>query len=64
MKIMGPEYGNAPIELVEKHKELAIQMGKLFEVNSQDPKLFELQKQAQELEAQILEFNRKFSTEN
>lgn len=58
MKILEPQYGNAPIELIEKHKKLARLMGEMFEANPQEPELFELQKQVGELEAQIMEFNR------
>lgn len=57
MRILPPNYGNAPEPLVKKHQAIAFCMGSLFEIDPQAPELYALRDIAHQLEAQIAKLN-------
>lgn len=59
MKVAMPDYGNAPAELVAKHKELNSRMAELYESGEalSSPKMLELANQINELNHQILGYH-------
>lgn len=56
MIVVGPNYGNAPDDLVQRHKAIVQCMSRLYEIDPQTPELFALADIASSLEQHIRQF--------
>ena len=56
MVIVGPNYGDAPDDLVQRHKAIVQCMSRLYEIDPQTPELFALADIASSLEQHIRQF--------
>ena len=58
MKVMGPQYGAAPVELAKKHRALVKELETLYAIGERlSPQAAQLQKEVDELEDRIRAYN-------
>lgn len=63
MKIIVPDYRGASPELIERHREITRRVGEVFAINPQAPELYELRRQAEELEARMIKLSEEAAKE-